>query len=270
MGKKKNISKQNCDIMQDDLDYIEFKMNPSSQSSQGPVPYVDYDYQVKLKCRNQKQKEYYNLLKDDSKIIVSADGAPGSGKSFVSLAYALQVLRNRQFKKIICFVPTAPAGASSLQIGYLKGTYEDKIFPYVEADRLTMTKILEQSGNAQPEKIVDGLIRNNVIQHRILNYVRGATYDNSLLLLNEAENWSYQELLLILTRIGENSKICISGDVMQCDRQDIKKQKLTGLEAVITKLSDMEEFGHIHFNKEDIVRNPIITKILDRLQDQEY
>lgn len=114
MAKKKNIKPQ--DVSAEDMEYINYKMNPDSAqyTSLIPTPYVNYDYTVKIKCKNQKQKEYLNLLKDDSKIIVSATGAPGSGKSYISLAYALQALKQQQFKRLICFIPTAPAGASAL------------------------------------------------------------------------------------------------------------------------------------------------------------
>ena len=91
------------------------------------VTFEKKDYTIKFKCKNEKQKDFYNLLKDDSKVISAALGSPGSGKSYVSLAYALQALKSGKYKRIICFVPTAPAGASALQIGYLKGTLEDKI-----------------------------------------------------------------------------------------------------------------------------------------------
>lgn len=267
MAKKKNIKVQDVSI--EDMDYIDYKMNPDSDKwkSYEPNKFVSYDYNIKLKCKTETQKQFLNLLKDDSKVITAALGSPGSGKSYVSLSYALQALKSGKYKRIICFVPTAPAGASALQIGYLKGTLEDKIQPFYQADKETLTKILEQSGNCQSEKIVDGLLRNNVLQYRLLNFVRGQSIDDSLMLLNEVENYNIQELILIMTRIGYNSKLCLTGDVLQCDRSDIKKSGKgnSGIEQVVSKLEDMEEFGMVTFSKEDIVRNPIISKILDRL-----
>ena len=130
-----------------------------------------------------------------------------------------------------------------------------------------MTKILEQSGNSQAEKIVDGLLRNNILQYRLLNFVRGQSIDDALMLLNEVENYNLQELILIMTRIGYNSKLCLTGDILQCDRSDINKSGKgnSGIEQVVGRLSDMDEFGMVTFGKDDIVRNPIISKILDRL-----
>lgn len=89
-------------------------------------------------------------------------------------------------------------------------------------------------------------------------------YDNALILINEAENYSKEEMLLILTRIGENSRIIITGDLEQLDRKDIKKSNTAcGLEYALEKLKDMDEVASVEFDTNDIVRNPIITKIID-------
>ena len=112
---------------------------------------------------------------------------------------------------------------------------------------------------------IEGLIRNNVIMYELVNFARGKTFDNSLILINEAENYSKEEMLLLLTRIGENSKVIITGDLEQLDRKDIKKSKTKcGLEYSLEKLKDMDEVSFIEFNNEDIVRNPLITKIIGK------
>ena len=99
----------------------------------------------------------------------------------------------------------------------------------------------------------------------MVNFARGKTFDNALILINEAENYSKEEMLLILTRIGENSRIIITGDLEQLDRKDIKKNNtICGLEYALEKLKDMDEVASIEFEPDDIVRNPIITKIIDK------
>ena len=154
-----------------------------------------------------------------------------------------------------------------MNIGFLKGTLEEKIEPYLDADTYTMQKILENSGNFGSKNIIDGLIRNGIIRYELVNFARGKTYDNSLILINEAENYSKEEMLLILTRIGENSKIIITGDLEQCDRQDIKKSKAKcGLEYMQEKLNKLDEYGSVTFTTDDIVRNPLITKIINNWQ----
>lgn len=259
MGRKKHLN----GIDEADMEFIDLKMKPSLNIT--PNNFVNYDFKVQIKCKNQKQKEFLNTLKDDSKEICVGIGAAGTGKSFISLAYALSSIKTSivpKYKHIICLVPTCQAG--NLNIGFLKGTLEEKIEPYLEADTNTMVKILEKSGNFSCESTIAGLIRNGIIRYELVNFARGKTYDDSLILINEAENYSKEEMLLILTRIGENSKIIITGDVEQLDRQDIKKSKsMCGLEYACEKLKDMEEFSMTEFTTEDVVRNPIITKIIN-------
>ena len=151
-----------------------------------------------------------------------------------------------------------------MNIGFLKGTLEEKIEPYLEADTYTMEKILSNSGNYSGKQLIEGLIRQNVIDYQLVNFARGKTFDDALILINEAENYSKEEMLLILTRIGENSRIIITGDLEQLDRKDIKKSNnMCGLEYAMKKLKDMEEVSIVEFGNEDIVRNPIITKIIE-------
>ncbi len=222
------------------------------------------NYKITIKCKNKKQKEFLQLLKDEDKSICFGIGAAGSGKSYISLAYALDALKdeNTPYKKIICFVPTCEAG--SMSVGFLKGTLEEKIEPYLEADTYTMMKILEKSGNSSSKQIIDNLIKNNIINYELVNFARGKTYDDAILLINESENYSKEEMLLLLTRIGENSKVIISGDLQQLDRKDIKrKEKECGLQYAMEKLKQLDEFGMVEFTVDDIVRNPLITKIIN-------
>lgn len=222
------------------------------------------NYKVIIKCKNNKQKEFLNLLKNDEKIICFGIGSAGSGKSYISLSYALDALKNKSlnYKKIVCFVPTCEAGAMSL--GFLKGTLEEKIQPYLDADTYTMKKILERSGNNNAKEIIESLVKNEMIEYELVNFARGKTYDDSIILVNESENFSKEEMLLLLTRIGENTKVIVSGDLLQLDRKDIKKgDKPCGLQYAIEKLKNMDEFGMVEFTPEDIVRNPLITKIIE-------
>lgn len=269
MAKKKKFKvAPEVDYTQEDLEYIRFKMNPGDPSliSASPIPYVDYSYTVDIRCKNQKQKQYLNLLKDESKQIIAALGEPGTGKSWISLAYGLQCIKTGKFKKIVCFNPTVPAGSKSLDVGFLPGDLSQKMSPYLEADKETMQAILEDSGNAMPNRIIDGLIRNHVIDHKAINFCRGKSINNALILLNECQNYTISDIILILTRLGQNSKICLSGDIRQADSIDVKKggRKKSILE-VVERLQGMPEFGLVEFEKEDIVRNPLIAKILELL-----
>lgn len=258
MARKKHLQ----DVSESDMDFIDEKMRSGKLTITPSI--IRYDYKVKIKFKNHKQEEFYDLLKDDSKKIVAGIGSAGSGKSLLSLAYALDTVKpgnSGKYKRIICMIPTCPAG--NMNIGFLKGTLDEKIEPYLEADTNTMEKILDISGNYSCKTTIMGLISNDVVRYELVNFARGKTFDNSLILVNEAENYSKEEMLLILTRVGEGSKIILTGDLEQCDRPDIKKSKgKCGLEYAIEKLSSLDEFGSIEFFPEDVVRNPLITKIL--------
>lgn len=223
-----------------------------------------HHYKLTVKCKNKKQKEFLNLLKDENKKICFGIGSAGTGKSYISLSYALMALKDGElpYEQIICFVPTCEAGA--MTIGLLKGSLMEKVWPYVEADRDTIEKILKNSNNSRPKQIVQDLFNDETIEYRLVNFARGATLDNAVILIAEAENFSKEEMLLLLTRIGENSKIIITGDLEQLDRKDIlKSKKKCGLEYAVEKLSKLSSVGVVEFTNEDIVRNPLIGQIID-------
>ena len=263
MGRKKNLH----GIDAHEMEYINEKMGYDVVDRCDDIIHFSrsVDYKVEIKCKNKKQKEFLNLLRDETKQLCFGIGSAGSGKSYISLAYALDALKDPStpYRKIVCFVPTCEAGAMS--VGFLKGTLEEKIEPYLEADTYTMMKILDKSGNYSSRQILDNLIKSKIINYELVNFARGNTIDNSIILLNEAENYSKEEMLLLLTRIGEDSKIIISGDLQQLDRKDIKrKEKECGLKHAMEKLKDLNEYGLIEFTPEDIVRNPLISQIINK------
>lgn len=262
MGRKKHLE----DIDAYNKGYIDASMNKGITVNSDILNSNStklFDYKVEIKCKNKKQKDLLKLLKDESKQICIVHGSAGSGKSYISLAYALSALKDEtnNFDKIIITVPTLQAVSSTLNLGFLRGDLNDKVINYLMADSDTMEKILKNSGNYAPKDILDNLIKSNKIEYRWPHFMRGATYDNSLILINESEGFDKNELLLILTRLGNNSKVIISGDEKQAVRKDFKDG--SGMKYAIEHLSDMEEVGIIEFTDEDIVRNPLIGKILD-------
>jgi phosphate starvation-inducible PhoH-like protein len=263
MGKKKAL--QSLDA--DELSIVEDKMRSPMlflENKYEATSMKALNYKIKPKCKNEKQKEFLNTLKDPDKTICFGQGSAGSGKSYISLGYALSALKDsdNSYEKIIIMVPTAEAGNMSL--GYLKGTLLEKMFPYLEADRYTMEKILRNSGNPFAKSIVDNLEQQGLIEFELVNFARGKTFDNAIILICEGENYSPGEMLLLLTRIGDGSKVIITGDARQLDRRDIKKTKEgNGLTYAIDKLKELDEVSVTTFTENDIVRNPIISKILN-------
>lgn len=243
MGKKKKTENV---LPNDDIIYI-----PQIK----PLP-----FKIKLKCKNLKQKDYVRLIENNNIEIVFATGSAGTGKSYIALAKALEMLSENLYERIIYIVPTCEAGSKRLSIGHLPGDFTSKTEPYMIMIKENCEKILKSSGSHNEKKIVQELFDTNKIEFKIMNFVRGSTFDNAFIIIDEAENFDAQEMLLLLTRIGENSKMCIMGDLDQCDR-DLNNK--SGLKHALDKLKNIDNIKSITFEKEDIVRNDLIMKILN-------
>lgn len=260
MGRRKNLG----DLEDFEKELIENKMRR---------PYADVDpslskiqqtrYKIEIKCKNQKQKEFLKLLKNEDKELCFGIGSAGSGKSYISLAYALSALKdpNNAYEKIIILIPTLQSCSSPLSMGYLPGDLDEKTKMYTETDLKTFEKILKNSGNLNSKVIIDDLIKMGRIEFKFVNFIRGATYDNAIVLVNEAEGYNDEEMLLILTRIGENCKCVITGDEAQIIRKDLKGK--SGMKHGLDKLQHLAEVGFTEFENQDIVRNPLIGKIIE-------
>jgi phosphate starvation-inducible PhoH-like protein len=196
------------------------------------------------------------------KRITFGTGVAGSGKSFVCLAAALRLLQeDNSYKKILIVTPTVEAG--NMEIGFLKGSKEDKIQPYLEADYATIQDILEMNGN-DSEYYLNKLIDSGLVKGECVNFMRGKTLKNTIVIITEAENFNKQEMWLLLSRIHPSSKYIINGDNRQQDRKDITKNTNNGLKhAMNTLKGKLDTIGFCHFTKEDIVRDPIIEEIMN-------
>lgn len=257
MGKKTNLKA----IDSESKEYIDSKMARNFNYSNGYKTSV-LNYKIDVKCKSQKQKEFYLNLKNEKKEVCFGVGSAGTGKSIISIWYALEEMKkNDKYKKIVIFVPTCEA-SKTLSLGFLKGTLEEKTEVYKASDKNTIIKILDLCDNNNSKEILNKLIEYNFIEFEFLNFCKGKTYDDSIILVNEAEDFSKSDMLLLLTRIGNNSKVIITGDEKQISRNDIKSKNANGLVYATEKLCEMEEISITYFNDDDIVRNKLITKIL--------
>lgn len=244
----------------------------STETDKGSAEVKDeiLNYTVKVSCKNEKQKEFVNSLKDSHKEICFGVGSAGTGKTFLSLMMALKLLKTNsdKFKKIYIFVNPCES-TKSLSIGFLKGTYEEKIEPYIQNSINNIQKILELSNNKDVNEIVGTLISKGIINFEIINYVKGKTFENCICLVEEAEDLSKEDVLLLLTRKGgKNCKYIITGDDKQISRDDIRKHKsIAGLTYAANVLKDLEEVSVTEFTTEDIVRDELITKIIKRFEE---
>lgn len=257
MAKKKNLK----GIDQEDIELINEKMKCfDSQNLDGPSKSkIAREIKINLKCKTESQKKFLNVLK--SKRVCISNAPAGVGKTYISLSYALKQLKDGAIERIVVVVPTCEAGGAELKIGLLPGTYEEKIEVYKMNIFNVVEQILADGGNSFPKSTAKHLFDSKMIDFRILNFMRGASIKDSILYADECENFNKSEVLLLLTRI-QNSQIILTGDLAQNDRKSSKKE--CGLVHAIEALGDMEEVGVAEFSAKDIVRDPLITKILEK------
>jgi len=212
---------------------------------------------VRLKCKNEKQKQYANLIKEKEVVICS--GPAGTGKSYVSIAVAIELLQNtsNSYNKILIVKPAVEAEEN---LGFLPGDIKEKMAPYLASSIDIVDKILGKATRIDLEKSED-------LMAEPLGFIRGKTIDNAILIMEEAQNMSPTQMKTLLTRIGYNSKYVISGDMDQSDKYDNVKK--SGLYDAMMKHSNVEEVGMFEFNENDIVRNPLISKLLRNYKKDE-
>ena len=210
---------------------------------------------TKEKFLSESQRKYYDILKHNQITICS--GPAGVGKSYISMKTAIDLLADPStpYEKIII---VRPAVEAEEKLGALPGNVEEKLDPYIFPSYYLMNKII---GKEAREKLKD----IEVIEVFALAYMRGMNIDNSILIFEEAQNSTPNQMKLLLTRIGFNSKFFISGDLEQTDRYKDKTQ--SGLWDAIKKFQNLDDVGVFEFGSEDVVRNPLISKILKRYEE---
>ncbi len=208
----------------------------------------------RLKPRTENQKEYIRAIAENA--IVFCQGAAGSGKTHCAVGLALEYLLEDKVKKIIITRPVVEAGE---KIGYLPGKYEEKLFPYLLPIEDEINHFITPAQNAT-------LKLNNKIEIVPLGFMRGRNFHNCFIIADECQNASYEQLKMLLTRIGNNSKMVLTGDVTQ---SDLSRHLQGGFYSMIEALEGIEAIGVCRLNNSDIIRNPIIGKIISRLESYE-
>lgn len=217
------------------------------------TPNTLFSNKVKIKCKNQHQKEFIKMI--DDKQIVLCSGPAGSGKSHLSIIKSLELIQRNDgiYKKIYVITPTVEITRSG--VGFLPGTFAEKVSVFMNSVYRLFDKIIGK-------EMCDKMLKNQIIEVLGLGYIRGENLDNCILIVEEAQNISIKEMLTILTRIGENCKLIISGDLLQIDA--FRNKEESGLYHAINKLNEIDEIGIYQFTDDDIVRNSVITKILQK------
>jgi phosphate starvation-inducible PhoH-like protein len=209
---------------------------------------------INVKCKTENQKKLVNSIKENEITICS--GLPGSGKTFLSCAEALKLIKTRpKYKRIVLVKSITPL--KNEEIGHLPGNLEEKMAPIMESFTDNIRKLI---GKTRMEK----LIELGVIEIVPIAFARGRSIDNSIILIDEAQNISLDNIRTLMTRIGDNSKMVIMGDVKQ---KDIRNKRDSSLEIVLRRFDNVEGFGCVELrDPNDVVRNPII-KIVEQVFD---
>lgn len=197
------------------------------------------------------QEEYLHKILNSE--ITFCYGPAGTSKTYTACYAALKLYMSGSINKIILSKPIQESGE---KLGFLPGEIKDKIDPFMESYRSNLVKLLNR-----PD-IVGWLETNGVIEFRPLAYMRGATFDNCLMVLDEAQNADFKQLMLFITRMGKGSKVLICGDVSQ---YDIAKSKVA-LPDFIKLLNGIDGLSIHTFGDSDIVRNKILIQITERYE----
>ena len=210
---------------------------------------------TKEKFLSENQRIYYDKLINNQITICS--GPAGVGKSYIAMKSAIDLLSDptTPYEKIII---VRPAVEAEEKLGSLPGNVEEKLDPYVFPSYYLLNKIIGKENREKLKEI-------EAIEVFALAYMRGMNIDNSILIFEEAQNSTPNQMKLLMTRIGFNSKFLISGDLEQTDRY--KDKTHSGLYDAIQKFVGMNDIGIHEFNQEDVVRNPLITQILKKYEE---
>lgn len=211
-------------------------------------------YRNRLKPRSENQKDYIRNIAENT--ITFCQGLAGSGKTHIAIGMALEYLLDEKVSRIIVTRPVLEAGE---KIGYLPGTAEEKLHPY-------LLPILDEINYFIPIAQYVNLKTNNKIEVVPLGLMRGRNFHNCFIVADECQNASYEQLKMLLTRVGMNSKLVLTGDVGQ---SDLARHIQGGFLSLINALEGIDGIGLSQLESSDIVRNPIIGKILHRLDNYE-
>lgn len=196
------------------------------------------------------------VLDYKSNDMIFAIGPAGSGKTYTAIALAVRSLKNREVKKLILTRPAVEAGE---KLGFLPGDMKDKLDPYLQP-------LYDALGDMMPRGKLNELMDEGVIQIAPLAYMRGRTLDNAVVILDESQNTTKEQLKMFLTRMGRNAKFLITGDMTQVD---LPPTQSSGLRFAIEHLRGIQGISMIEFAARDIMRHPLVSLIVKAYDDKE-
>ena len=228
-------------------------MISEKNNSEKKVEYIIKTPKKSVIPRSERQKDYVRALKE-SDIIISA-GPAGTGKTFLAVAVALTMLLDKKIERIILSRPAVEAGE---RLGFLPGDMREKVDPYLRPLYDSLYDLLDFEKIQKKIEVGD-------IEIAPLAFMRGRTLKNSFAILDEAQNATDTQIKMFLTRIGENSKIVINGDPSQID---LPNKSQSGLNRSKKLLGHLKEISVVDFDHKDVVRHPLVSKIVKAYSDQ--
>ncbi|MDD6798408.1 MAG: PhoH family protein [Bacteroides sp.] len=251
------LSKNNGVVTEQNVDYA---LALALEQNQGAMLELDNDIVCRtiagkpIKPKTLGQKHYVDEIKN--KMIVFGIGPAGTGKTYLAMAMAINAFKNNEVGRIILTRPAIEAGE---KLGFLPGDLQSKVDPYLRPLYDALFQIMgPESFNANMEK--------GLIEVAPLAYMRGRTLDNAYIILDEAQNTTPAQMKMFLTRIGFGSKVIITGDQTQ---KDLPKDTTSGLDVALKVLSGVEDIGFVHLNNKDVVRHPLVQKIVKAYEEYE-
>ena len=230
-----------------------FMINEKNNNFKENIEYIIKTPKRSVIPRSERQKKYVRALKE-SDIIISA-GPAGTGKTYLAVAVALTMLLEKKIERIILSRPAVEAGE---RLGFLPGDMKEKVDPYLRPLYDALYDLLDFEKIQKRIEIGD-------IEIAPIAFMRGRTLKNSFAILDEAQNATDTQIKMFLTRIGENSKIIINGDPSQID---LPNKNLSGLNRSKRLLGHLKEISVVDFDHSDVVRHPLVSKIVKAYSDQ--
>lgn len=251
--RKRNLNEDDVDRLFDyenfpEVDHQDITMPEDTYN----IVYGNDGKVVKARTKNQKRlvDEYYQ---ND---LLFALGPAGTGKTYTAIALAVRALKNKEVKKLILTRPAVEAGE---RLGFLPGDLKDKLDPYLQPLYDALRDMIH------PKKL-QALMEEGIIQIAPLAYMRGRTLDSAFVILDEAQNTSIGQLKMFLTRMGCNAKFIVTGDASQID---LPNKNDSGLLRGVELVKNIKGIAVINFGTEDIVRHPLVTKIVKAFDKEE-
>lgn len=263
--KKRSLSMDDVDSIFETLSFNSFGVEKDTESkgesseseaqSQALNDIIVYGNEGKIiRARTKNQKR----LVDDyqSHDLIFATGPAGTGKTYTAIALAVRALKNREVKRLILTRPAVEAGE---RLGFLPGDLKDKLDPYLQP-------LYDALQDMVPAQRLKSYMEDGTIQIAPLAYMRGRTLESAFVILDEAQNTNLVQLKMFLTRMGNHAKFIVTGDITQID---LPNKGDSGLKRAMEILKGIPGISYVNFTKEDIVRHPLVTKIVKAFEGNE-